>query len=65
MTTHWRTTHRNEPRLRPDIACDESIVVPVNYQPAAVQGEPMPVPGRFYGTPANTRHIDLQPDPAN
>jgi hypothetical protein len=63
MTTHWRTKQRDEPKLRPDIACDESIVVPVNFTHAASQGEPVPVPGRPYGTPSGTTHIALPPEP--
>ena len=59
MTTHWRTTPRDELRLRPVVACDESIVVPPTFESAAPQGEPLPVPGQAYGTPAGTQHIAL------
>ena len=62
MTTHWRTTQRDDARLRPAIACDESIVVPAAFQPTASAGEPTPEPGRAYGTPAGTVHIQLTPE---
>jgi len=62
MTTHWRTTQRDDARLRPAIACDESIVVPVTFQVTSPEGEPVPAPERSYGTPAGTTHIQLPPE---
>jgi hypothetical protein len=62
MTTHWRTTQRDDARLRPLIACDESIVVPVDFQPSASALEAAPDPRRPYGTPAGTTHIQLPPE---
>lgn len=59
MTTHWRTTQCDDARLRPVIACDESIVVPVKFQTFASTHEPAPDPNRAYGTPAGTTHLHL------
>ena len=59
MTTHWRTIHRDDPCLRPPLVGEEIAASPFGCQRAPVEAEPAPQPGRAYGLPSGTRHIDV------
>lgn len=56
MSTHWRTTQRDDPRFHPPMDLDESIVTPDELPRPLVEWEPL---GAEYGPTADDSSIRI------